>query len=177
MAEEPKATKPAKKLPGIVKLLIVLLVVIVLAAGGGLAVYKFVLAPKLEEKPETAKTEETDAIPPKAVAVNFEEAQTAVRNPDPNAANSVLLYTVSMICAEEKTKALVDKNKEWFVSMLSELHRNRTKEELNDPTVEKSIIEQAKEQANSLLRRLQEKPDPEIKIIEVLHLKFTVFTI
>jgi len=180
MGEEPKAAKPAKparKLPGVVKQVIVVLVLVIFSAAGGMAIYKFMLAPKLEVEKEPEPEEFSDNIPTGAVAHDFEETQTAVVNNDPNAPNSVLIYTVSMICANEETKALVEKNKQWFTAMLSDLHRNRTKEELADPGVEKSILDEAREQANSLLRRLQPQPKPEIKVIQVLHLKFTVFTL
>ncbi len=178
MGEEPKAAAPAKKSSGGMKQIIVFVVLIVVSAVGGMALYKFVLAPKLEPQKEAKQEEETtENIPAEAIAFDFPEAQTAVVNNDPNAPNSVLIYTVSVICENEETKALVEKNKQWFAAMLSDLHRNRTKEELSDPAIEKSILEEAREQANSLLRRLQEEPKPEIKVIQVLHLKFTVFTI
>ncbi len=178
MGEEPKAAaKPARKLPGFVKQIIVVLVLVIFSTAGGLAIYKFILAPKLEVVEEPEPEEFSDNIPAGAVAHDFEEAQTAVVSSDPNAPNAVLIYTASMICANEETKALLEKNKQWFTAMLSDLHRNRTKEELADPAVEKSILDEAREQANALLRRLQPEPNPEIKVIQVLHLKFTVFTL
>jgi len=179
MGEEPKAvTPPPKKKRGFLKQIIVIVVLVVLSVVGGLALYRFVLAPKLQTTEEAAQEEEaSEAIPPGAVPLDFEETQTAVADSNPNAPNSVLIYSVSMICANAETKELVEKNKQWFVAMLSDLHRNRSKEELADPAVEKSILEQAREQANSLLVRLQPEPNPEIKIIQVLHLKFTVFSI
>jgi flagellar basal body-associated protein FliL len=178
MGEEPKAAKPARKLPGVVKQVIVVVVLVIFSAAGGMAIYKFMLAPKLEvEEKEPEPEEFSDSIPAGAVAHDFEEAQTAVVSNDPNAPNSVLIYSASMICANEETKVLVEKNKQWFTAMLSDLHRNRTKEELADPAVEKSILDEAREQANSLLRRLQPEPNPEIKVIQMLHLKFTVFTL
>jgi flagellar basal body-associated protein FliL len=182
MAEEAKAAPAAKKSGGMGKI-IVMLVLVLVSMGGGMALYKFVLGPRLEgdkaaQKEQKAEEEETsDAIPETAIPFDFDEAQAAVQAADPNASTSVLLYKTSMICANEETKALVEKNKQWFVSMLDGLHRNRTKDELNNPEVEKSMLEQAREQANSLLRRLQAKPNPEFKIIQVLHLKFTVFNI
>ncbi|MCX5758048.1 MAG: hypothetical protein NTU83_06005 [Candidatus Hydrogenedentes bacterium] len=84
---------------------------------------------------------------------------------------------MSMVCENEETKTLVEKNKQWFVAMLADMHRGRTREELNDTTVQKSIREQAKEEANSLLRRFLVKPNPEIKVIQVLHTKFTVYVL
>jgi len=178
MGEEPKAAPPPPRKAGVLKQVIVIAVLVVVSTAGGLALYRFVLSPKLETTEEQPAEEvASEAIPPGSVAFDLEETQTAVVDTTPNAPNSVLIYMVSMICANEKTKELVSKNKQWFVAMLSDLHRNRTKEELADPAVEKSILEQAREQANSLLVRLQPEPNPEITVIQVLHLKFTVFTI
>ena len=170
-APEPGAAKPSKKLFG----LIVAAIVLVAAAGGGFVTYKLVVAPMFEEPEAPPPEQATDAIPRTAMACDFEETQAAVRQDDPAAPNSILMYAVSFICANPQTQLLVDKNKQWFVSKLAELHRNRTKAELNDPQVEKEITRLALEEANSLLRRLQEKPDPAIRVIEVLHLKFSVF--
>lgn len=178
MGDEPKAAKPAAKSGGGIGQIIVMLVLVIVSAIGGMAIYKFVLAPKLEGNDKKAKVEEeSDVIPAEAIAFDFPEATAAVANSDPNAPNAVLIYSVSLVCENEETKALVEKNKQWFTSMLSDLHRNRTKEELNDPAVEKSILEQAKEQANGLLRRLQPEGKEEMKIIQALHLKFSVFVL
>ena len=179
MGEEPKGGKPAKKSGGLGQI-IVMLVLVIVSAVWGMAIYKFVLAPKLDgQEQKHAEDDEGDSIPAGAVAFDFPEATTAVTSSDPNASNSVLIYAVSLVCENEETKALIEKNKQWFTSMLSDLHRNRTKEELSDPAVEKSILEQAKEQANSLLRRLEADPKKkeELKIIQALHLKFAVFTL
>jgi len=155
--------------------LIVAAIVLVAAATGGLLTYKLVVAPMFAEGAEQPPGESTDIIPPSAVAYDFPEAQAAVLAEDPNAPNSVLMYAVSFICANPETQMLVEKNRQWFVSKLAELHRNRTKKELNDPQVQKEIARMALQEANSLLRRLQQEPDPEIRVIEVLHLKFSVF--
>jgi flagellar basal body-associated protein FliL len=170
-APEQQAAKPAKKSGG----LIVGVVVLLIAAAGGFVTYKFAVAPMFSKAEEPPVEVESDAIPPTSVGVDFPETQAAVRQDDPNGINSVLMYSCSFICSDEECKLLVEKNKQWFVSKLDELHRNRTKTELNDPQVEKEITRLALEEANSLLRRLQEKPNPEIRVIEVLHLKFAVF--
>jgi len=170
-APEAGAPKSSKKLFGLVVAVIVLLA----AAAGGLVTYKFVVGPMFAEPEAPPPDLATDAIPPTAVACDFDETQVAVRSDDPAAPASVLMYSVSFICANPQTQLLVEKNKQWFVSKLAELHRNRTKAELNDPQVEKEITRLALEEANSLLRRLQEKPDAAIRVIEVLHLKFSVF--
>ena len=170
---------PAKKSGGAVVWIIIAVVIVLVSAGAGFGAYKFLLAPRLVGDKEKAKVEEkpSDAIPATAMAFDFPEAQTAVANSDPNAPTSVLIYSVSMVCENEETKVLVEKNKQWFVAMLVDMHRGRTREELDDVAVQKSIREQAKEEANSLLRRFLEKPNPEVKVIEVLHTKYTVYVL
>ncbi|MCX5769652.1 MAG: hypothetical protein NTZ09_05195 [Candidatus Hydrogenedentes bacterium] len=170
-APESVAAKPSRKLFG----LVVAAIVLVVAAAGGLATYKLVVGPMFAAPDAPPPDMANDAIPPTAVAFDFDETQVGVRQDDPAASASVLMYSVSFICANPQTQLLIDKNKQWFVSKVAELHRNRTKAELNDPQVEKEITRLALEEANSLLRRLQEKPDPAIRVIEVLHLKFSVF--
>jgi len=61
-----------------------------------------------------------------------------------------------------------------FVAILVELHDSRTKAELNDPVVKESILRQAKQEANALLKRVQEKEDPTVEIIEVMYTEYTV---
>ncbi len=170
-APEQGAAKPSKKSSG----LIVALVVLLVAAVGGFITYKFAVAPRFNKPEEPPVEAENDAIPPTSVGVDFPETQAAVRQDDPNGVNSVLMYSCAFMCSNAETRELVEKNKQWFISKLDELHRNRTKAELNDPQVEKEICRLALEEANSLLRRLQEKPNEEIHVIEVLHLKFAVF--
>jgi flagellar basal body-associated protein FliL len=170
-ATEAEAPKSSKKKSG----LIVAAILLVAAAGGGLATYTFVVAPMFAESEAPPSDKADDTIPPNAVAYDFDEQQVGVRQEDANAPASVLMYSVSFICANPETQLIIDKNKQWFVAKLAELHRNRTKTELTDPQVEKEITRMALEEANSLLRRLQKKPDPAICVIEVLHLKYSVF--
>jgi hypothetical protein len=147
---------------------------------GGFLTYTFVLAPKLETTATApnAQAPAEEPIPAEAVAYDFPEAQAALLSDDPSVPTPVLVYSVTIICSNEKTHALIDKNRQWFVAKLAELHQNKTRTELNDPQVEKSILEQTREQANSLLRRLQgNNPDPKIQVLQPLHLKFPIFVL
>lgn len=105
------------------------------------------------------------------------EAQAAVVMVEPNEKASILTYTMSIVCENLETKHLVEKNKQWFISMLADLHRGKTRKELEDPEVQKAIIKQAMEEGNSLLRRLQKEPSAEIAIYKFLYLKYAVFTL
>jgi len=178
MADDRAVETPPKPGRGFAKLIFAGIAVLG-AALGGLAVYRWVLVPRLLQAASAgaAAQDAEDAIPQDTVAFDFEETQAAVNADDPAKPNSVLMYSVTFICANPQTYALVEKNKQWFEAMLNDLHRNRTRAELHDPQVEKDIRKQALKEANSLLRRLQPKPAPEveIKIIEVLHRKLAVF--
>ena len=175
MAEE-KPVEAAPKSSGMLGTLIAVIVAIVVAVAGGLAVYLFVLAPRFQSEPtETVEPAPPDVIPPEAVAYDFKEAQAAARAETADSPASVLIYSVSMICSNEETKKLIEKNSQWFIAMLAEKHSGKTKAELNDPATKKSITREALEEGNSLLRRLQPKPDQKNRIIQVLHLKYSVF--
>jgi len=87
---------------------------------------------------------------------------------------ALLQYSVALACANQKTALLVESWNQMFVAILVELHDSRTKAELNDPVVKESILRQAKQEANALLKRVQEKEDPTVEIIEVMYTEYTV---
>ncbi len=180
MMEEPGEHQgaAAKQPSKIVGKLITVAIIVLIAVIAGLATYLFVLKPMLEEEATpTGEGEEIidDVIPAGAVAVDFPEKMAAAKPDTQDSPSSVLQYVVSVICANEETRLLVDANRQWFEAKFDELHRGRTKSELNDPQVERSISRQMVEEANSILRRLQAKPNPEVRVINVLHLKYAVF--
>lgn len=180
MADEPqeKAGEEAGKSSGILGKLIVVGIVILVFAIAGVLTYAFVLAPMFQEPPLAADPpveDPDDLIPAEAVAYDFPEKMVAVQADAVGEPSAVLQYTVSVICANETTRQLVEANRQWFESKFDVLHRGKTKSELNDAEVVSGITEQALEEANSILRRLQERPDTEVRIIKVLHLKFAMF--
>jgi len=179
MADEPqqKAGREAGKSSGILGKLIVVGIVILVFAIAGVLTYAFVLAPMFQEPPLTSDPDEDpdDLIPADAVAYDFPEKMVAVQGDATGEPSAVLQYTVSVICANETTRQLLEANRQWFESKFDELHRGKTKSELNDAEVVSGITEQARKEAESILRRLQERPDTEVHIIKVLHLKFAMF--
>lgn len=196
MADEKKAAKGGSNLVGtLVTLAIVILVPAVLA---GVAV-KFVVMPMMVSPEEKAKEEEQkaeeehkeEATLAGAVAYDFKEAQASVVPDTPDSAAPVLLYQVSMACNHAGTVELIKSKESWFISMLAKLHRNHTRAELNDPYVEDTILRQAKQEANDLLKRCGPIPEggggekkeggaaiPEDagppEVLEVMHIKFAV---
>lgn len=185
MPEEANAA-PAKGGGFSKKLIIVIVIAVVAGLGGGFGVMK--MMKKGEESTEAKKSEaeeaveshkpaESEAIPHTAVVFDFPDA-TANVLPDKgtqSAGSCILQYAVSVVCSTAECKVLVEKNKQIFAAMLGELHRFRTKSELNDPVVQKNILKQALQESNSLLKRLQEKPNEEVRILQVLHVKYAVF--
>jgi len=174
MAEEKAAPAPQKG-GGIGMVMAV--VIVVVSLGGGIAISKFFLQPKLQHTALVPVGEEADnKIPESSATFGFEQASTTVCSDEPNGPSGILQYKVAVVCSNEETLKLVEKNKDWFVAMLAELHSNKTRSELMDPQIKKSIQKQALQEANSLLRRFelkQAKTEP--SIIEVLHMEFNVF--
>lgn len=154
------------------KTVITMLIVAIVAAGAGIAVYALVLAPKLsgEEPPKPPK----DKIPMTAKDIDFGEDVITLPQPDKNIPASMLLYNISMKCANEETLKLVEEDKAYFKEMLADLHRYRKREELDDPAVKEEIKKEALKKANERLEKLQVEPNEEIKVLEVTHTKFTV---
>ena len=179
MADEPQeqAEEQAGKSSGLLGKLITVGIVALVFAIAGVLTYAFVLAPMFQEPPSAPDPVEhpDDLIPADAVAYDFPEKMVAVQGDAAGEPAAVLQYTVSVICANETTRQLVEANRQWFESKFDELHRGKTKSELNGAKVVREITEQALEEANSILGRLQERPDTEVSIIKVLHLKFAMF--
>lgn len=177
MAEENAAAESEKKSSGMLSQIILLLVVVLVSTIGGALTYKFVLGPMFEEgpaKPPPPTVE--DPIPAAAVMYKFEPSQTGVIAKE-GESPAVLMYQISFACANAATYAIIEANLDWFVAMLSDLHLNKTKTEVTDPAFKRGIEKQALREANSLLRRLQEEVDPDIKVIEVLHVQFAAIDI
>ena len=66
--------------------------------------------------------------------------------------------------------------KPFFSSILLKLHSNRTKTEMNDPRVKESILRQAKQECNAIMKKLFPE-DEHAEVLDVLHIKYTIFEI
>jgi flagellar basal body-associated protein FliL len=176
-----KGEAPAKEAPkgSLMGKLGLYLGVAVVAAGLAVAVFLFVLKPKLSAEPGAeGKTSEAKKggkeAEEKVTSFQFEPAMATVLMSDPAMPASLLMYQVSMECANEKTAAMVKEHKSKLASMLADLHSFRRREELNEPQTKKSIEKVALQKANDILQTYLEKPDPKIKIIEIFHESFVV---
>ena len=166
------------KSSGVLGKIIALGIVVLVAAIGGMLTYMFVLAPMFEEKPPpTVSDDGGEKIPAGAEYVEFDEKMASVKPEIDDGSSTVLKYKISILSANAATTALIEANRQLFEAKFDELHRGRTKAELSDPQVLRSIRRQAEQEGNSLLRRLQEEPNPEIRIIQVLHTTAATFDI
>lgn len=176
MAEE----QGQKKKSGLMGLLILVMAMVVVSVGAALAVYVFVLSPMFAEEQEKPEDEgiETAPVDPTypatVVLLDFDKLRAAALVDDPGASAPLLQYAVSLVCANAPTAALIESKRQLFQAKIVELHSNRTKKELNDPLARSSILKQVQQEINALLQRLQEEPDPEIRVLEALYTEFTV---
>lgn len=186
MAEEQEAT-PARRSP-LVGYLTMGAMVVIVPLVLALVVFQFVVKPMLapaaeaEHAEEHAEEEHEDAIPETATPIEFPETQASVLSDDPDLAAPVLIYKVAMIVDTPETAALISgggggehggggaSKQVFFTAMLDKLHRNRTRSELSDPQVQETILKQARQEANNLLKRLA--PEHEHKVLDVMYVKF-----
>jgi len=176
----------------LVKLLAIGGVVVAVGAGSALGLYFTLLKPRLQpaEAAATGSAAKTDphsaASDPHedadhdahfahAEAIEFDEASVNVNAEGPDGKPSLLSFKCAIVISEHvAAQALGDKAKKpLFASILLKLHSNRTKTELTDPRVKESILRQARQQCNALLKKLL--PESKATVIEVLHVKYTLF--
>ena len=194
--EDPKAAEGAEGAggkSGLVKtiVMVALVVIVPLALVG--VVYTFVLAPRLQpaeaaeggEHAAEAHAEEEHAAEAgghdemaHAAAIEFEDESVNVMPDAPGGKPALLSYKCAIVVNSHELELVVgDKAKKpFFSSILLRLHSNRTKTELNDPRVKESILRQAKQEANAMVKKLLPE-DAEAKVLEVLHIKYTIFEI
>lgn len=154
------------------KTVLSMLVVAIVAAGAGIAVYATVLAPRLSG--EEHRKPDKDTIPHTAKNVEFEEDMVTVQAADKNAPAPILLFSMALKCSDEVAAKLVEEDKAYFKEMLADLHRYKTRAELDDPLTKENIKKEALKKANERIERLQEEPKEEVRVLEVAHTKFTV---
>ena len=151
-----------------------------------LLVFTLVVNPRLQGGPEDPipgpDEPNQSKIPATAVMVDFDEAIVAAVMSDPNLPTSMLLYQISLECSNQTTAGIVARGKAHFIDMLGELHRGRTREELEDGGVRDGIRSLALQKSNELLRRLQTQEEDEAeakagvrnRVTAVLYIQFTL---
>jgi len=156
-------------------------VALILPAIAGLAVFRFMILPRVAaEEAATTDTEtmveETDEYTPEMQILELPEAQATVTPPNFDAASPLLMYQVALTCANPQTVSVIETYKPMFIALVSKLHRNRTRAELSDPFVQETILKQVREEANALLQKLVGKNNNKvpIRVIEAVYVKFTI---
>ncbi len=166
---EPQGSGGSKLIRTLITVGIVVLVPMILA----LLTANFILIPMLSEEsnPEAATTE--DGLPGDAVIVEFEEDRASLVSPNPDEPAPLLMYQVVMAVDDPAAATVIEGKKPLFRAMLSELHRNRTRSELNDRYVQDTILEQARQKANQLLEQLA--PGGGHTVYKVMYTSYTIF--
>ncbi len=170
MAEEKEASEDKVKKSGKMGL-IILLVLLLLAVGGGLAVYKFVIAPKLaDDNGEMNPPPPVNLIPPAPVNYPFDMSTVNLMR-EGDAAAGILMYQISFECLNLETSEIIELYKPRFVNMLNQLHASRTRDEVDDILLfQTSVQRQALQKANDMLEQMK-LPDSEmeLKVTGVFH--------
>ncbi|HOV60481.1 MAG TPA: hypothetical protein PK349_05385 [Candidatus Hydrogenedentes bacterium] len=156
-------------------------VALILPAIAGLAVFRFMILPRVAAE-EAAITdtetmvEETEEYTPEMQILELPEAQATVTPPNFDAASPLLMYQVALTCANAQTVSVIETYKPMFIALVAKLHRNRTRAELADPFVQETILKQTREEANALLQKLAGKNNNKvpIRVIEAVYVKFTI---
>jgi flagellar basal body-associated protein FliL len=175
--EEPLAEEQDKaggKSSGLVRNIIIAGIIILVPAILALVIYNFIISPIVAGNSDAeAPPEKIETIPAEAMSFVFPEAQATVLSTESDVSSPLLIYQVALVCADQATWALVEAKQTWFESLINKLHRNRTRQELNDPVVQETILKQSKQEANQLLRKFN--PGGTEEILEVMHVKFAIF--
>ena len=171
MAEE-QTNEEKKATSGIGRMLVMVTVPVVIAALAGFGTYKFVLGPMFEEPAEPEPTA-GDKIPMTAVMVDFDSLRATVSTDDTEMP-AILQYSVALTCSNQQAALLVQTWQQHFLAMLVELHDSKTRDELTDPAAKAGMLRRAKQEANSILQRVQEEPDPAVEIMGILYTEHTV---
>lgn len=158
--------------------LILALVAVLLAVGGGLAVYFFVISPKLApgEEGDVAEVEEPeDFIPLNPVFFPFDQAITHIMR-EGDGASSMLMYKVTLECTNDATALRIETHRARFVDMLDKLHGSRTRDEVDDIlSFKASIQRQALQKSNDILKRVTTDEDKEpLRVTAVFHEQLAV---
>ena len=181
---------------GLVKMLVLVAVAVVVAVAAAGGIYMFVLAPRLvPADPAAAAHGDADAAGEHgeagdaheeeaghsmvdAAAVEFAEESVNVLPEVAGGKVALLSYQCAIVVPSAHMAELVgDKSrKPFFSSILLKLHSNRTKTEMNDPRVKESILRQAKQECNAIMKKLFPE-DEHAEVLDVLHIKYTIFEI
>ncbi|HIJ66288.1 MAG TPA: hypothetical protein HPP77_10100 [Candidatus Hydrogenedentes bacterium] len=145
----------------------VIAAIVMVAAIAALLIYGRVIAPMFAEDADQSSANER--IPSTAVSLEFEQSTTHMIMPEPDMPASYLAFKVTLVCANPRTAALIEKQRPLFRSTINNCHSFLHRDDCDDRALQESVQKQILQKANELLRELQERPDPEIRVIRVVH--------
>ncbi len=169
--EQPKSPRGGFK-----KKLLALVVALAMPAVAAAGVYYFVVHPILTQEEARAGDEAEDRISESAVTLSMDESFATVNMSNTDIPASLLLFKVSLECANQETADLVRRHEARFVDMINGLHSFRKRETLNDARIKEEIQQEAIRRANAILERLPRTANPNVdyRITDVFHQRFAI---
>jgi len=162
MADDEKQGKASKGGSPLLRTLMVVTGIVLVSAILAVALYYFVLRGMLTEDGGETPTELVDIIPDSATPFELDSMQAAVLTDDPEVASPILVFQVVLFCSNPETADLISARQQWFETMVSELHRNRTLTEVRDRYTQDAILKQVTQKANELLKRFSAPEDDRV---------------
>ena len=179
MAEEqqPEVAESAPKGGGLMKFILPAIIVVA-AIIVALLLFQLVVKPRLASSgsgDEEAPPPPT--IPLEGVTVDFEEFTTNAKlEPDEDGPAALFIYHVALECSNQAVADVVSANKPRFRDIVGRVHEFRTRDELNDPLLKKSIKKQVLQETNQALNELlRENAAPENRITAVFYDKWFIY--
>ena len=170
MADEENAGKEGSS--SLVGKLVMTGVVVLVPSILALVAFKMVLVPMLGEAVKEDDGPPIDVIDPNERTMRFKLPEETVLTERDSGGSQMLIYSVDIACDSQATLDLIVREQNRFETLLSTLHRNRTEAELKDPVFQESLLDQAKQKMNVLLKRLA--PEEEHMVTNVQHHQFAV---
>ncbi len=178
MAEEQQAeAAPAPKSGGLMKFILPAIIIVV-AVIGALLLFQLVVKPRLASNDNgSEEAPPPPAIPLEGVTVDFAEFTTNAKlDPDEDGPAALFMYHVALECSNQAVADLVGANQPRFRDIIGRVHEFRTRDELNDPLLKKSIKKQVLQEANQALTELlRENAGPENRITAVFYDKWFIY--
>lgn len=176
MADEqpPKPEQDGEKKGGGIFKLAIVAVFIVVPLIVALATYRLVVQPALAEDEPDITAAAGDESYASVVNYEFEQGMASIIPENPEWPASQLIYQIGFECANPETVAIIEQHRNRFQSLIHDKHLYHHREEMNERVLRDSIQEQIKIEANALLRRYQDEPNPTVRILDVYHIQWMV---
>jgi flagellar basal body-associated protein FliL len=178
MAEEqqPEAAEAPKS--GSLMKFILPAIIVVVAIIGAMLLFQLFVKPRLASSGNgSEEAAPPPSIPLEGVTVDFEEFTTNAKlDPDEEGAAALFIYHVALECSNQDVADLIGARKPRFRDIIGRVHEFRTRDELNDPLLKKSIKKQVLQEVNQALTELLgEDAGPENRVTAVFYDKWFIY--